>query len=340
MAKWGEGDPRWIVEERADATNVNNWHWTERDASSWSIDKIKALLLAVSVENEEGTCNVTEVSKIDGEASINNRKGKLIFFFEWNIQISWTGLSKNGIKYKGTGEVPNLSDENDPDELDINISLSKDEPDTKLLALMKKEGASNIRKALATYIETLKTEFTQGMILPTINGVQKETSQPKPKIDVKATVRQQCRIPSDHRTSVGVKIPTCKINIMDRFRTSVDELYRIFVTQELVQAFTHAPAFVEAEKGGKFRLLDGSVNGEFLDLVFDESIVMKWRYKSWPAEHYAIITLTFCNKDDETELQVECKGVPVGEEERTKEGWKHYYFEGIKQTFGYNVRLF
>ena len=28
MAKWGEGDPRWIVEERADATNVNNWHWS------------------------------------------------------------------------------------------------------------------------------------------------------------------------------------------------------------------------------------------------------------------------------------------------------------------------
>ncbi|PKU40344.1 hypothetical protein llap_9357 [Limosa lapponica baueri] len=28
MAKWGQGDPRWIVEERADATNVNNWHWS------------------------------------------------------------------------------------------------------------------------------------------------------------------------------------------------------------------------------------------------------------------------------------------------------------------------
>ena len=27
MAKWGEGDPRWIVEERPDSTNVNNWHW-------------------------------------------------------------------------------------------------------------------------------------------------------------------------------------------------------------------------------------------------------------------------------------------------------------------------
>lgn len=30
MAKWGEGDPRWIVEQRADATNVNNWHWWVR----------------------------------------------------------------------------------------------------------------------------------------------------------------------------------------------------------------------------------------------------------------------------------------------------------------------
>lgn len=27
MAKWGEGDPRWLVEERPDATNPNNWHW-------------------------------------------------------------------------------------------------------------------------------------------------------------------------------------------------------------------------------------------------------------------------------------------------------------------------
>lgn len=27
MAKWGQGDPRWIVEEREDGTNVNNWHW-------------------------------------------------------------------------------------------------------------------------------------------------------------------------------------------------------------------------------------------------------------------------------------------------------------------------
>lgn len=35
----------------------------------------------------------------------------------------------------------------------------------------------------------------------------------------------------------------------------------------MVQAFTHAQATLEADKGGKFQLLDGSVTGEFVDLV-------------------------------------------------------------------------
>lgn len=47
--------------------------------------------MAVSVTGEEGTCEVTEISKMDGEASINNRKGKLIFFYEWDVKLNWQG---------------------------------------------------------------------------------------------------------------------------------------------------------------------------------------------------------------------------------------------------------
>ncbi|XP_043930620.1 activator of 90 kDa heat shock protein ATPase homolog 1 isoform X2 [Protopterus annectens] len=294
MAKWGEGDPRWIVEQRADATNVNNWHWTERDVSSWSTEKLKELLQAVVVKNEDGSCEVSEVSSLDGEASINNRKGKLIFFYEWTIKLKWTGTSQNGVKYKGFVEVPNFSDENDIDEIEVKVNLSKDEPDTKLLALMKTDGGKQIRKALDHYVQTLKTEFTQGMILPKANGIENE-GIPKavPKAD----------------------------------------------TQKLVQGFTHAPAVVEPDKGGKFRLLDGSVVGEFLELIPEQKIVMKWRFKSWPEGHFATITLNFIDTMGETELHVECKGVPVSDEERTREGWQRYYFSGIKNTFGYGARL-
>ncbi|KAJ1396054.1 START-like domain superfamily [Sesbania bispinosa] len=36
MAKYGEGDKRWIVEERPDGTNVHNWHWAETNCLEWS----------------------------------------------------------------------------------------------------------------------------------------------------------------------------------------------------------------------------------------------------------------------------------------------------------------
>lgn len=339
MAKWGEGDPRWIVEERADATNVNNWHWTERDATNWSSEKLKSLLVGLSVENEEGMCEVTEVSKVEGEASINNRKGKLIFFYEWNLKATWTGKSKAGVKYKGTVEVPNLSDENDMEDLDVSVSLNKDEPDTPLTNLMKTKGADKVREALGSYVEFLKSEFTQGMILPTANGMAKpqSTSQSKAKQD-------KTQISSSSSTAApintGVKIPTCKFSMRETFLTSPPELYRVFLNQEMVQAFTRGPASVDAERGGKFRLLNGNILGEFTELVPDEKIAMKWRYNNWPCEHYATITMTLLDRSNETELKVECRGVPESLEEQTKEGWKRYYFQAIKQTFGFGARLF
>ncbi|XP_039597530.1 activator of 90 kDa heat shock protein ATPase homolog 1a [Polypterus senegalus] len=336
MAKWGEGDPRWIVEERADATNVNNWHWTERDATNWSSDKIKELLLAVQVQNENGRCEVTEVGKVEGEASINNRKGKLIFFYEWNIKMTWTGKSSSGIKYKGQVEVTNLSDENELDELDIHVSLGKDEPETNLFELMKKEGTERIRQALGTYVQMLKTEFTQGMILPTMN----ENNQNAAKNEHNDIHKQPISKPYSLQERTGVKIPTCQFILKEDFLTSSEELYRVFVTEEMVQAFTHSSASVNPEKGGKFKLLEGNVTGEFLEMVPEEKIAMKWRYKTWPSEHYANITLLFKPAAGETHLEVHCNGVPIHEEERTKEGWQRYYFEGIKQTFGYGARLY
>ncbi|KAI1895406.1 hypothetical protein AGOR_G00105960 [Albula goreensis] len=337
MAKWGEGDPRWIVEERADATNVNNWHWTERDVTNWSSDKLKELLMGVRVENNEGCCEVTEVGKLEGEASINNRKGKLIFFYEWSIKATWTGTSKDGIKYKGNIEVPNLSDENDMEDLDISVTLCKDEPETPLKVLMKNEGTNKIRSALGSYLGYLKTEFTQGMILPTANGLSKQQlAQSKVKMDKTQVSSGSCAAPPN----TGVKIPTCKFSLKETFLTSPEELYRVFVNQEMMQAFTHAAATVNAEKGGRFRLLEGNVYGEFQELVPEQKIVMTWRYNTWPCEHYATVTLNFLDHGNETELKLECKGVPVSEEDRTKEGWQRYYFEAIKQTFGYGARLY
>ena len=85
--------------------------------------------------NEE-KFKVSDVNKLDGTASINHHKGKFTFFYEWSIKRNWTGTS--GVQYKGHVEIPNLSDENRVDEMEISVSFARE------------------------------TEFTQGMILPTI----------------------------------------------------------------------------------------------------------------------------------------------------------------------------
>ncbi|XP_029903452.1 activator of 90 kDa heat shock protein ATPase homolog 1-like [Myripristis murdjan] len=337
MARWGQGDPRWIVEERADATNVNNWHWTERDVTGWSAERLKQLLLGVRVEGEDGVCSVTDVSKVEGEASINNRKGKLIYFYEWLLRASWMGTSRTGIRYKGNVEVTNLSDENDLDDLDISVSLCKDEPNTPLLGLMRRDGVQRVREALGEYVSLLKSEFTQGMILPTAGEAPPPQPAQQNKVKTSKTQISSAPSPSPAPSSTGVQIPTCSFSLNETFLTSADELYRTFTHQEFVQAFTRSPAVVEAQQGGSFRLLDGSVSGRFAQLVPDEKIVMRWRFKSWPSEHHATVTLELQERGGETELRMECRGVPAAEEERTREGWRRFYFEAIKQTFGYGV---
>ncbi len=61
------------------ATNPNNWHWKEKNATQWSRDKLNDLLVGLKIENEEYSCEIKELKKCSGEASANNRKAKLVF---------------------------------------------------------------------------------------------------------------------------------------------------------------------------------------------------------------------------------------------------------------------
>lgn len=125
MAKWGEGDPRWIVEERPDATNVNNWHWTEKNASPWSTERLKELLNNLKISQNGVDCKIVEIKNIKGDATANNRKGKLIFFYEWNIVLKWEGRLAGGQDkpVKGEVEIPNLSEENEISEVNVSICM-------------------------------------------------------------------------------------------------------------------------------------------------------------------------------------------------------------------------
>jgi len=348
MAKWGEGDPRWIVEERADATNVNNWHWTEKNATPWSKDKLKSLLEGLRMEDDDYHCEITEVSKIEGEASANNRKAKLFFFYEWELKAAWKGWAKNGEyadkQFKGTIEIPNLSEEHKPQDVDINVTVTGDSDAAySVKEFVRMRGVDKIREQLGRYIADLKIEFSQGMILPT-----KDSAADLPKLDPENSkkipdVKTALSAPVSSRgsqQSIGVKIQCKNLSTTEEFKCSVDELYRALTDKEMVRAFTQNMAQMDAEKGGRFSLFNGNVTGEFTELVTSKTIGMRWRFKTWPDEHYSNVTIELTQKDDGTELRLTQTGIPTAEYDRTKEGWLNYYWKSIKQTFGYGAFIY
>jgi len=160
MAKWGEGDPRWIVEERPDATNVNNWHWSEKNADNWSQQKLKELFTDVKMEDKSNSINIKSLNSCEGEARVTNRKNKLFVFFEWNISLSfeatWTGC-----QISGNIDLQNFSEE--MDELDICVRPHFNTPTfaARIVKSQIERGSwrTFIISKLEQYIQDIKKEY-------------------------------------------------------------------------------------------------------------------------------------------------------------------------------------
>jgi len=343
MAKWGEGDPRWICEERADATNVNNWHWSEKNAAKWSRDKLKELLVGLVIENDKYSVKFKSITKCDGEASANNRKSKLIFFYEWVITGEWEGIVKGEKQvYKGNYEVPNLSEEFEANEVDVNITMKESKP-TDLKDFARIEGIKKFREQFAKYILSLKEEFSQGLIKPTSNQTTPSKQLDNKTVQTPSQVKPAAAKPSStvETNGVGVKIPTTSLTMHEEFKCRVAELYDCFVNINMVRAFTqNGVDKYEPEKDGQFSLFGSNITGNFIALTHNKRITMNWRNKRWPEGHTSLATLEFTEKSDCSEIKLSHMGIPKEFLENTEEGWKRFYWNAIRQTFGFGSGLF
>jgi len=66
---------------------------------------------------------------------------------------------------------------------------------------------------------------------------------------------------------------------------------------------------------------------------------MRWRFKSWPAEHYSTVTLDLIQKNEFALLKLTQTGIPADEFEKTQEGWKNHYWRSIRQRFGLEFNI-
>ncbi|KAK6108648.1 Activator of Hsp90 ATPase N-terminal family protein [Brugia pahangi] len=348
MAKWGEGDPRWIVEERPDAVNVNNWHWTEKNATPWSKQRLKELLEGQKYENGSTVVIFKELKKLDGEATANNRKAKLIFLFEWLIELSFeVKVAGSDIDYEGHVEIPNLSDENEADEVVITPSVTTSGPhEDRIRHLLNNEVASFLRKQLAVYIRELKEEFSKGLILPTDRAKAQVVSKGKTTIGKQHVDKRAFQnhvvtsADNDLIKSAPVSVDVKSLSFVESFKVQPDQLWEVLTEAKMVKKWSNNDAELDLKPHGVFTLFGGMVTGEFVKIEPCKELAMKWRLKTYPAGCFADVTFRLKDEKDSTTLEVDVTGIPATEYDATENGLHRFYIQNIMRTFGFGAHIF
>lgn len=204
------------------------------------------------------------VDKCTGEATVNNRKGKLIFFYEWEMVLKWSGklLKNSKLSHKGKLTIPNLSEENDLLDVEITVTIdeSNDESET-LKQFMYNVGRDRVRQQLGAYIRELKEEYSKNLILPKkgddaagkpgltnanvteVNNARNATQKASSNTSVAA-----------HKADglgVGCKLDVRTLSMTEEFHCNANDLYNALTKPDMVTAFTRAPAKVDAVRGGE-----------------------------------------------------------------------------------------
>jgi activator of HSP90 ATPase len=318
---------------------------SEKNATAWSNKTITDLVMNLAVEDSSGKARISEVAGIEGDVIANQRKGKLIFFYEVVVKLKWKGETADGTAVNGTIDCINLSEENDDDDLEFVTKLTSDEtPERrKVKELIRKKGAELFRAQLATWMVKLKKEYAISLIKPQGGGAaKKDPSKAATPAPVKVAAKKfAAESGADSKAPAPKKEESKFVTITaeDEFKCKAVDLFAAICTEEKVQAYTQSECKIDPKVGGEFSLFSGNVTGVFQELEPGKRIKQAWRFKHWPASHFSEVTLTITELEDKCKLELRQTNVPEADKESTKNGWRTHQWERMKAILGFGSGL-
>jgi len=336
--------------------NPNNWHWVNKDVSTWTKDYLSNDLVGLKAEKNGVSVQVSKVLSMDGDVDVSQRKGKVITIFDVRLQLEWTGKvpvkEKNEAEEEvdgskdvsGTITVPEVAHDTEEDEYVFEVELysssSEKEPAKDLV---RKELTAQLRKHLQKIAPALIAEHGKDIqhapgANPSANFTAPRTLQNSGVGSAKSATSM-----TTAQNAAGSKVNVTTLSDQQEFRTTAEQLYETFTDPQRITAFTRGPpkVFEGAREGGKFEIFGGNVSGEYVKLTKPTYIEQKWRLAQWPTGHYSTLKIKFEQNDVDavTIMRVDWEGVPIGQEEPTKRNWDEYYVRSIKTTFGFGTIL-
>eukprot|EP00798_Chlamydomonas_sp_ICE-L_P010631 gene10631-12312_t len=274
MAKLGEGDSRWIVNDVGNAAaNDNGWHWKEYDALEWSNKRLKEMFKFMTlIEDPHMKLEVTSLQSCDGEAFINNRKSKLIPSYELEVKLWWKGEAKDGegktsALAHGSIHFPYIADENHDEEPEVKFLLIEQvELFVSELRAGGPVGAKELAKEAANKSAAASASSAAAGSQPGASKAAEAAPAPAPASKPKAP-----------KPKGGLQT----LKMTEKFYAKPSDIYECFTDENKIKAFTQSKASVEPKAGGKFSWFEGAVHGEFVEMEKDKHLVMKWKFSTW-----------------------------------------------------------
>ncbi|GFF62897.1 uncharacterized protein C1711.08 [Aspergillus lentulus] len=317
--------------------NPNNWHWVNKDAAPWAKNYLKEKLRTLSAEEDGVSVKISDLLTMDGDVDVSQRKGKVITLFDVKLQLEYEGKTKDEESVSGTITIPEVAHDTEEDEYVFEIENYSDSASKQPVKdLVRSKLVPQIRQELGKLAPALIAEHGKDIQhAPGVNPSSGFATPPSyPQTSKSASPAPQTTTTTTNKVAVN----TTTVTASDEFRTTAEEMYTTFTDPQRIAAFTRgAPRqFDGAQVGGKFSIFDGNVNGEFVKLDKPKQIVQKWRLAQWPEGHFSTLEINFDQNDVDavTQMRVTWTGVPVGQEDVTKQNWDVYYVRSIKQTFG------
>ncbi len=115
------------------------------------------------------------------------------------------------------------------------------------------------------------------------------------------------------------------------FKASPARIYEALLDEKQFSAFSGAPAQIQREAGGAFRLFGGRVSGRNIELIPNQRIVQAWRVESWPAGVYAIVRFELSAQGSITRIVLDDAGFPPQDREARDGNWSRKYWEPLRK---------
>ncbi|KAG0701785.1 activator of Hsp90 ATPase [Suillus ampliporus] len=316
-------------------TSTANWHWKNKNVTSWAKEWFQRELTAIVIEGAEGNVAISSVKVDEGDVELGQRKSKLITIYDIPVKLDWHGATSDGTDVAGKLSIPEVSHEITLDKLsdyvyNWTLETASSPAVNALFAFVKTRLPLALEAKFAEFPAAIIDNHGRDL---TISGEPSRTGTPAPAVSVHA-------VPiSSASTAVPKPAPVKKAELNTSsvvkeatFMAAAEDLFGIFTDEKRIPMWTRAPAQSAAQADTEYSLFGGGVKGKYVSLTPGKEIVQTWALQSptWPSGHFATLTTTFEQSSDSTKVTFTLDGVPKGMEDELTRNLEGYYIHGLK----------